>query len=131
MAKSQNLAAANALREARELMNDSGKHWHKGNWDVDLDDGSKAYCSAGALRKVTGFRPSVDEYDGTIGLALAALAADPEVNEYVLERIEYNELSPETSDLDRVINWNDDVARTWEDISAAFERAEQRLRNAD
>lgn len=120
------IEAAEALRQARELMNDSGKHWYQGDWYEILDDGTTAYCAVGALRQVTG-----STNNPVLWRALEFLGTDEEIRVYNREVHGYDNVAegyPKIAEQDAVINYNDEPERTWEEISSAFERAEKKLR---
>jgi len=118
-------AVADALKEARELMNDSGAHWTQGQWARQTDNGDTAYCAVGALRSVTGY-VSGDDYGPVLWEAIQILSENEEVKEAAREQFEeeFEMLPP----VDRVIAWNDDGSRTWEEISEIFTRTEERVR---
>ncbi len=63
------------LREARDLMNDGGKHWIKGKLSR-TSKGEKSYCAIGAVCTVVGVRRSQTRISKEARPALLALAEE-------------------------------------------------------
>jgi len=123
----QEQVAAEALREAQQLMNDKGAHWIQGQFFAKVDDGSMGYCSVGALNKALGKKSGAER-----DLALVTLAEviNPDFRE------EYAEEYPDDGEgyivghaEEVVINWNDFDDRDWTDVKDAFSRARRRLQD--
>lgn len=118
--------AAN-LRKALTLMNDSGAHWIKGEYtetlEYDDDDNpiEVGYCSLGAIREVTNTDLwSGSEESNEVAFALAAVLPPYEAPGYV-------PFSPEAAAFDRIVAWNDDDDRAWNQVVEAFTQAAARL----
>jgi hypothetical protein len=115
------MTIAEALRAALAAMNDSGKHWHQGDYVIYLDDDEPSFCAVGAINYVTGgnaenwndteTRATIVALDGVIKAEVAPTRSNPE---------SWNEFDYA---IDRVIRWNDDSERTWEEIVAKFNEA--------
>lgn len=109
----QEKTAARVLRKALKLMNNSGAHWTKGDFeDTHPDTGETRYCSVGALDKII-HSTRVKDGDIVLDTALDALA-------FGLPR---SSLGSET----RVTQWNDRPQRTWDDVVKRFNNAIERL----
>jgi hypothetical protein len=113
---------ADALKRARDLMNDYGAHWIKGHWEQTLENGERGFCSVGALRDVTGSREN-----SVLLAALQALLASEQV------RTDSPDLSAVATGsvnaiADVIVAWNDDPNRTWPEVDVLFTQTEERVR---
>lgn len=107
------------LREALALMNNDGAHWVKGEFIEQVDDLEYGYCSLGAIRHVTGTDvESPSEESDEVASALSEVL--PEVRGLSLNGL------PEDV-YDRIVTWNDDLARTWDEVVAKFTEAADRM----
>ena len=152
---------AAVLREARDLMNDSGAHWVQ--WDLrtrhyDVDDGKQVgdfmYCSLGAIYKVTGVdMDKVVWYDPDEGNVYAdhesflnlLTEGDVEVREAAIEALgdeiarsgwvqptHWGKPTTEEEKVNyRITSWNDSSGRQWDDVAAMFEAAALRVETSD
>lgn len=118
------------LREAVKLMNDRGAHWVRGeyseviNYDQDTGDGTftpeYGFCSLGAIRHVTGdplFDPG--PVSDEVAQALAAVLPPNPLE----ERFGVSEEEQRSKVYDRIMRWNDDDDREWDDVVEKFEEA--------
>ena len=112
------MTAKEVLAKALALMNDGGKHWTKGDYEVPGEDGL-AYCSVGAIGKITyaadggsvhGITGLDDLHDRSIELLASA----------VPDRFFGGERPWK-----RVIVWNDAEETTWEDVVQVFTKAQE------
>lgn len=122
------------LREALALMNDSGKHWVQGDFIEVVDeyvtpDGTYkeeyGYCSIGAIRTVLNgsVEDSSPESDA-VALALADVL--PETPPFMQFSSESDEGYARRVALDKIVNWNDDMERRWEEVVEKFNEAAAR-----
>jgi len=127
---------AEKLREALRLMNDSGKHWIKGDWQQELDEVDEygyyqlGYCSVGAIR-VANNVDDIEADDADSNACVFALAELLPAFDYqkVVPAYRPDPSTPEgrtTILTDRVIRWNDKEERTWEEIVEKFSEAANR-----
>jgi len=111
------------LRQARDLMNQGGKHWTRGK----LRKGRKEpmFCSVGALNAVLG-RPNTDKsgykVDNDNRAVVYALANEIRRTERRPPFKEFNERN-DTDAMTIIWNYNDKHYRTWADIQGVFTRA--------
>lgn len=129
---------AEFTRRSRELMNDGGEHWMKGEYKEFDDFDMLRFCSVGAVRE-TMFGDAdgldVDILDQRYQRVIRALA------EAVREELKAGRYEPHT-DAQRsrtlhiatpdiaetvVIDFNDNDRTRWEDVERVFKRAEQTL----
>lgn len=112
---------AEKLRAARDLMNESGKHWVQGKFQYPVSSFAEEtrYCAIGAIRKVV----SGDAYKNT--------EEAREIAAVLREQIIADGVGPDDGPLDEeevVVLWNDSTLRTWQEVSdtflAAAEKAE-------
>lgn len=117
---------AELIREARELMNNSGKHWVKGEFTRIVDGGEIGYCSMGALNQVFYSKEETDDQVGGWARrdAILALAEDE-----AIAAVHYSGNSRNQHSIAewQVITYNDGEDRTWPEVEAAFKRTEERL----
>lgn len=116
---------AEKLREALALMNDNGAHWVKGEYQeaLEYDDFDYpiefGYCSLGAIRAVTETSvEDVSEESNALALALAEVL--PPID--VPGGIAFDK-NPEGRAFDKIVSWNDDDDREWNDVVAKFNEA--------
>jgi len=120
---------ADALAKARDLMNDKGKHWTKGTsrkpirvWRGEIVE--YAYYSSGALTESTDDWGQI--HPNPVRLeAIVALSQNPQIA--AIDVLKYSD--PYEEALAKIITWNDDPDRTWDEIDTAFRETEERLRN--
>lgn len=110
------------LKNARDLMNDSGRHWIKGEY-YGHKKGEQAYCSVGALRKSGSRRPAA--YRSSI-IALATVI-DPDrmksSREHALKHsLDVNRHLASVAE-SIIVNWNDHPNRRWLDVDRKFRKA--------
>lgn len=105
------------LRNALELMNDTGAHWTQGAWtDLQGPNETPRYCSVGAINATVHNEP------------LNYL-----LREEALKALAYGLPTPgpkgpyAENEMHKVIKWNDNPRRKWADIVARFEKAIARL----
>lgn len=116
------------LREALRLMNDNGAHWIKGEYaeDIEYDENGDsvevAYCSLGAIRYVTGTDLWTGSNESNV-VAFALADALPPV-EFPPE---YAAMTPEQGAFDKIVTWNDDEDREWNEVVEAFTKAADQL----
>ena len=124
-------AIAKKLREALLLMNDTGRHWVKGEYQEELyfDEntgvGEYGFCSLGAIRYVTGSDMEVPTEEST-AVALALAQAIPEV-----EQEDAYAASDEERFFNRIVRWNDHDDRTWEQVEEKFMEVADSLEAAE
>lgn len=115
------------LREARELMNDSGAHWTQGFYESPIvEDGlivGHKYCSLGAIRKLTDKEGRGDGYV-LRRAAVIALGNDERIDPYMTP----GQLGDYDLAWSRVLHWNDAPERTWEEVEQVFRETEERVR---
>jgi hypothetical protein len=105
---------ARKLRQARDLMTHNGSHWVQGSL---YDDARQAYCSIGAIRKVTTGDPYLVNPD-----------EERQLTEALLPFLVFAEGQAIPLDSrDRVVKWNDESGRTWAEVSNAFEAAAREM----
>lgn len=128
---------AEFTKRSRELMNDGGEHWMKGEYKEFDDYDTLRFCSIGAVREIL-FDPddveNVDIGDGRYKRIVKALA------EAVREELKAGRYNPERHILERtlagidhegiVIEFNDFAETSWADVERIFRRAEQTLAEA-
>jgi hypothetical protein len=116
---------AEFARRARELMNDSGRHWVQGSYQL-----GSSFCSIGALRKSLfgeaqgGFY--INEGDSRF-IAITHALAEAIEEKYPAFVTKQEDEHGEVKDVDLVINFNDDEETKWEDVERIFMRAEEIL----
>jgi len=119
---------ADALKGARELMNDSGLHWVQGVSVAPIKRDGRVeygYCSWGAISTTVPM-----DWEKKMAV-IAELAKDEAIAATTLEPdVVRAPTSPEDEAYNKVVTFNDTPGRTWEEIDAAFRRAEERLRSA-
>jgi hypothetical protein len=120
---------ADVIRDARAKMNQTGRHWCQGASIQPLGEdapGEFAYCSWGSVYYSSRGEGGGD-YD--IGMAvMGELAKDPAVAPYPV-RVDVDVEGPLEEAYSKVVGFNDDPARTWEEIDGVFRRTEERLRS--
>jgi hypothetical protein len=98
--KYTNQDVADVLLKARDLMNNRGKHWIKGQMKKRLSNGEYGYCSMGAIEAATQSK--------------------------ALQRRAYLALRNVT-DPTGVAFFNDFHTTTWGDVSRAFRKAAKQV----
>lgn len=130
--------AIEILNEAREKMNDKGRHWIKGRFRGKNKKGEDSFCSIGALRSVS--RKTKARKVATIALAELIDPKRMEARREVLENFHgkkegreiesalYNEAES------IIIRYNDGYRTRWSGVSSKFKKAaktlEKELKNA-
>lgn len=124
---------ADLLKNARELMNNSGAHWIKGAYSTriraDYSGGEPvfehAYCSMGAIRHLTDEEGDQKiRWEATKALGeVEAIKAIPMTEADAYDIADRYEVA-----FTRIVRWNDADERTWADVDAAFREAEKRVR---
>ena len=118
---------AEFARRSRELMNDQGRHWVKGEYKEYDDHDVVTYCSVGAVRQtIFGDTEDVDVSDVRYMRVLYAL------DEAVREEHSAGRYMPNggvfSTDAEaNVIGFNDHGPTEWSDVERVFKRAEQIL----
>ena len=114
---------AKLLKDALELMNDSGAHWTQGTYRTEEDspDGKPLYCSLGALRHVAFEDVVLGSVEDEAGLHIYGLAVS------ALAEVVCAEEVPLGFGENRVIDFNDDPGRVWPEIVEAFTKAAERV----
>jgi hypothetical protein len=102
---------AKCLLDARELMNNGGKHWTRGAFKRRLDKDEYAYCSIGAIRAVTTSKDQKIRNEAYRQLATMIYAGPETRNVRVAQG--------------RIVQWND-MKATWGDVSRTFRQAAKR-----
>lgn len=120
------MTTAEILRAALNAMNDNGAHWTKGEYaDGPAYAPDTSYCSVGALNYVVTGDPEAGFSDERFRDALFALSAvlDPRTDLSDEQTSGWTEFD---FACDRVITWNDDGERTWEEVVAKFTEAAEK-----
>lgn len=124
---------ADLLRDARELMNDTGRHWVQGSFQrpVHGDDGTVeyGYCSYGAIGHVTDGRPIEQLYAVRTALCVELGKDEAIANTPLDSELEASQ-DEEGNAYSRLVTFNDTEGRRWEEVEGAFRRTEDRLRAA-
>lgn len=114
------------LREALAVMNDKGAHWVKGEYSevLEWDDFDApleiGYCSLGAIRHVTGTSVEGTSYESNeVALTLAQVL--PDVPEPAVPGLRLATAADRA--FDKIVTWNDNDERTWEEVVAKFNEA--------
>ena len=114
------------VSQARDLMNDEGAHWIQNRYiSASKIDGRHSFCSAGALRQVIFGEVLLTKshYDDTYVRTLAVLA------ETVCQSLghTWERTDDPYANEDTIVEWNDDLGRTWQEVNAVFTRAIEKL----
>lgn len=122
MMKTEKELLAEIILEARDLMNDGGKHWIKGIFEeYDPETGEKSYCTVGAL------------YVCFLNRNIPFYVYDDISLQLVQTISEYSGWHGESviSCLSRfsITSWNDAPERTWEDVERVLTETARRLRD--
>lgn len=118
------MSTADDLRAAAQYIRDHG--WHQGSGESR--DGRGSVCALGGIARVCGIAPMLACYEPP-GDVMRIVGAEP-VHRYVTATDALREYLAEeagTSDLYQVPRWNDDDARTPDDVTAALEKAAARI----
>lgn len=127
--------AIEILNEARERMNDKGRHWIKWHYRAKKD-GEQAYCSVGALMATS--RKTKARMVATIALADEIAPGRMEDARHSLVNIGSepyvrNCLYQEAKSV--IIIYNDDYHTRWSGVSSKFKKAaktlEREMKNAN
>lgn len=105
------------LREARDKMNDNGKHWIRGDYFKRIRGRGNCYCSIGAIHSVT--RKKHEREAAYLALCERGVGSST--------RNSYGTINPYTAE-SNIIRWNDNFNRTWSDVNKAFRKAVRNLR---
>ncbi len=129
-----------ALKDALAAMNDSGAHWTQGVLREQMQDGKPRFCSLGAVYFVTDAdMDRICDEDHT-----ALKTGDYELREEAVivlagtipedeREVIWTPSDPDTDEgrfrsAQHVLtSWNDRAERTWGEIVALFEQAQQRV----
>lgn len=116
-----------AILEARQHMNDRGKHWIKGALHRKVKGGApgeQAHCSVGAINLVARHTDGVKRGD-LIRAVAAALPPD------YRPKPSYGRKVPTVRECESaIIRYNDSYHSKWGDISRLFRKAARAVRNA-
>ena len=128
---------AEFTKRSRELMNDGGDHWMKGEYKEYDDYNTLRFCAVGAVREVffddaEGY--GVDTTDPKYARVIQALAdavrEELKVGRYKpIESARVQALSFHSTEQAEsvVITFNDYDTTTWADVERVFKRAEETL----
>lgn len=111
------------LRDARNNINDNGKHWIKGALRRKRKDGY-AYCSVGAINAVEGITAQ-ERRDALYILGLKGLELKPDKYNTVKYKYEGHHWAPFANAIKR---FNDSVGTEWDDVNRVFRKAIRSLR---
>ena len=129
---------AEFARLSKELMNDGGAHWIKGEFLMYDDHDMRTFCSIGAVRQtILGDAEGIAIYDdpryGRVVQALAAAVREElaagrykPANHSTKTRALMTDPSVEYAET-VVIDFNDAPGTEWADVERIFNRAEQTL----
>lgn len=120
------LTVAETLRAALDLMNNKGDHWTQGQYaDGHPEDPDTAFCSVGAINFIVtgdpdaGFNdPQVRRTISTLASVLTDVPMMTGTTTSTWKEFDYQ--------VDRVIRWNDNGERNWEDIVQKFKEAAEK-----
>jgi hypothetical protein len=99
------------LRQARDLMNDTGAHWIQGRSATSARGEWVRFCSIGAIRYVVNGDPYEDSSE------------EDYLTEALATQIPEDEAPRGYEGPDKIVFWNDRADRTWSEISETFEQA--------
>lgn len=132
--------AAEILLKARDAMNDSGAHWIQGDWSrlIKYDEKGqpqRAFCSVGAINHVSDAYaqenpddPNWVVIDNARVAAVIALAQDEVFEGRRASAYGNEDQGGYGASEQKVITYNDDSGRAWEEIDSLFRRTAERLR---
>ena len=109
-------ARRDVLLRARDKMNDSGRHWVKGFYKTFTKgkvEGEACYCAVGAIKASTRNKLLRES-------AYEDLIMFGGINSQLFSSVFHDNER-------KIINWNDDWNRTWEEIDSAFRKAAKDL----
>jgi hypothetical protein len=122
------ISAANALDKARELMNDNGRHWIKGQLS-GKKNGEVAYCSLGGIDRASKRNSKANHLAKVLLAEIITGEERPSKREPYPNQTELTSMYRDrTWAQNKIWRYNDSPNTRWSGVSTRFKKAAKKAR---